>query len=83
VLFSNLRNPRCRESVGYSDQRRPKTAVDKSKLSVDKTTYQDIFRIRHCLEYRKDMTTFRVSPPASFDGLAGDRLGTSGNGAFG
>jgi hypothetical protein len=57
--------------------------VDKSELSVDKTAYQDIFRIRHCLEYRKDMMTFRMSPPASLDGLAGDRLGKPGNGAFG
>jgi hypothetical protein len=56
--------------------------VDKSKLSVDKTAYQDIFRFRHCLEYRKDLMAFRVSPPASFDGLAGDRLAKSGNGAF-
>jgi hypothetical protein len=82
VLFSNLRNPSRRESVGYSDQRWPKTAMDESKLSVDKTTYQDIFRIRHCLKYRKDMMTFRVSPPASFDGLVDNRLGKSGNGAF-
>src|SRR6266853_97278 len=57
--------------------------MDESKLSVDKTTYQDIFRIRHCLKYRKDMMTFRVSPPASFDGLADDHLGKSGNGALG
>jgi hypothetical protein len=56
--------------------------VDKSELSVDKTTHEDIFRIRHCLEYRKDMMALRVSPPASFDGLAGDRIGKPGNGAF-
>ncbi len=57
--------------------------MDKSELSVDKTAYQDIFRIRHCLKYRKDLMTFRVSPPTSFDGLVDNHLGKAGNDALG
>jgi len=57
--------------------------MDKSNLSIDETTYQDIFRIGHRLKDREDLMTFRVSPPTSFDWFVDNHLGKPRNSAFG
>jgi hypothetical protein len=49
--------------------------MDKSYLALDETANENFLGIRHRLKDCEDLMTFRVSPPTSLDGLAGNHLG--------
>jgi hypothetical protein len=57
--------------------------VYESDFSIHKTANEHIVRIRYRLKDSEDLMAFGMRPPASFDGLAGNRLCESGNRAFG
>jgi hypothetical protein len=57
--------------------------VDESDFAIHKTANEHICRIRYGLKDSEDLMALGMRPPASLDGLAGNRLCKSGNRAFG
>jgi hypothetical protein len=56
--------------------------MDQGDLTVDNATNEDVRGIGYGSKDCVDVTTPRMSPPASFDGPVGDFLGKPGNGPF-
>lgn len=74
VLFMYLRNLSGWKSLRYSNQGRPKPAVDESDLSIYQTANKHIFGIGYCLQDGEDLVALRMSPPAPLNRLVDDRF---------
>jgi hypothetical protein len=74
VLLMYLRNLSGGKSLRYSNQRRPKPAVDESDLSIYKTANKHIFGIGYCLQDGENLLALRMGPPAPPNRLVDDRL---------
>src|SRR5215212_1591356 len=83
MFFVYSSNPIRRKSFRNSNQCRPQPAVNESYLSIHQPTHQHLIRISYCLQDSEDLAAVWMSPPATFDRLAGDRLCQSRNRPFG
>lgn len=73
----------CVESIGKADQGRPDAAVNEGDLAVQEAAGQHVWGGPQKARDSKNAVGGWVRPPAPLDGLAGDELGDTGNGAMG
>jgi hypothetical protein len=83
VLFMHLRNLSGWISRCHSYERRPKSAVNESDLSIHQSTNEHIFGMGYYLKEREDLVAFRMGPPTPLNRLVYDCLSQPWNWAFG
>jgi hypothetical protein len=82
VLFVHLRNLSRWKSLRDSYQRWPKSSVNESHLSIQKTANKHIFRISYRLKDGEYVVAFRMRPPASSNRLVDDSFREAWNRAL-
>jgi hypothetical protein len=82
MLLPHLRDLILRESFGYADKGRPKSAMNQGYLPSDQPAYEDIVRFDHCLKDREDFTGLWMTPPAACNRFANDCLSQPGHRTF-
>jgi hypothetical protein len=75
VLFMYLRSLSGRKSFRYSNQCRPKPAMDESDLSINETANEHIFGIGYGLKDSENLVALRMRPPAPLNRPVDDCLG--------
>lgn len=83
VLLSNLCKLLGREAFREPNKRWPKPPMNERDFSADQPAYQNLIRIGHRAEDRKDVVTFWVGPPTPRYGLADDSFGKARRGPSG
>ena len=83
VFLPNLCKLLGREAFGEPNEGWPKPPMDQRDFSADQPAYQDLVRIGHRAEDRKDVVAFGMGPPAPRDGFADDSFGKARSGPFG
>lgn len=82
MLFMYLRNLSTRKSLCYSNQCRPKAAMDECDSSINQTANEHLVGIGYCLKGGENLMALRMSPPTPLNRLVDDRLCQPRNGAF-
>ncbi len=80
MFLSYLRELASREVLRRSYECRPNPFVYESHLIADKTTDENIGRVRYAFKGSEDMIPFRVAPPTPLNRLVGNSLNQPGYG---